>query len=271
MKPDQHDDTRYANPRLATRPRLSVASCSATGCALVIARTSVAARDSIGFIRYAWRLEHEPWGKVLKESLHPPLYPITILAASLPVRQILHTTGTDCLAMQTSAQLATAFAGVLLVIPMFFIGRSLFDRQVGFWSTLLFQCMPVASHALSDGLTEGIYLLLTATFILMAGHSLRSRSPLGFVACGLLSGLAYLTRPEGAALAVVLGLLVLAIQLRPALRGRCRGWPRVCSCCLWPRAGGRALHGDHQGVSNKHSRELDDAGTAGWSAARGRK
>jgi 4-amino-4-deoxy-L-arabinose transferase-like glycosyltransferase len=202
----------------------------ATGLrALVIARTSVAARDSIGFIRYAWQLEHEPWGKVLKENRHPPLYPITIWAASLPVRQLLHTTGTDCLAMQTSAQLATAFAGVLLVIPMFFLGRDLFDRQVGFWSALLFQCIPVASRVLSDGLTEGIYLLLTATFLLVAGRSLRSRAPLGFIVCGVLSGLAYLTRPEGAALAVVLGLLLLALQLRPALR-----WPlpRLATCVV---------------------------------------
>src|SRR5438128_2408214 len=34
----------------------------------VIARTEVAARDSIGFIRYALRLEHDPLTKVLKEG-----------------------------------------------------------------------------------------------------------------------------------------------------------------------------------------------------------
>lgn len=188
--------------------------------AAVIVRTSVAARDSIGFIRYAWRLEHEPWGKVVKESLHPPLYPITILATAQPVRQVLHASSADCLAMQYSAQIATALAGVLLVIPMFYLGCDLFDRRVGFWSALLFQCMPVASRALSDGLTEGLFLLLTATFLLLAGRALRSRSVGLFILCGMLSGLAYLTRPEGAALALILGFVLLVIQLRPLLR-----WP----------------------------------------------
>jgi hypothetical protein len=188
---------------------------------LVIWRTSVTARDSLGFIRYAWRLEREPWDVVLQQSLHPPLYPLSVLAMSIPVRQVLPTTSPECLAMQMSAQLAAALAGVLLVIPMFYIGRDLFDRQVGFWSALLFQCMPVASRALSDGLTEGIYLLLAATFLVTGARALRSRSVLGFIACGLLSGLAYLTRPEGAALAIVLCLVLLALQLRPELR-----WPR---------------------------------------------
>ncbi|OAI41953.1 hypothetical protein AYO40_06875 [Planctomycetaceae bacterium SCGC AG-212-D15] len=186
-----------------------------------IGHTAVAARDSIGFIRYAWRLEHEPWTGdqgVLRTSLHPPLYPVTVLLTSLPVRAVL--SSADCLTMQYSAQIACALAGVLLVIPMFYLGGDLFDRRVGFGSAALFQCMPIASHALSDGLTEGLYLLLMATFLLVAGRALKTRSLACMALCGLLCGLAYLTRPEGAALAGVLGAILVVMQFRRRLR-----WP----------------------------------------------
>ena len=149
---------------------------------LVIHKSSVAARDTIGFIRYAWRLEHDPWDKVLQESLHPPLYPLSVLAASIAVRQTLHAAAPDCLTMQTSSQLAAALAGVLLVI-----------RCTSWAGTVrspggLLVGAPVSVHAgrlagAVGRLTEGMYLLLTATFLLVAGRRV-SRSVLGFVACG---------------------------------------------------------------------------------------
>jgi hypothetical protein len=191
----------------------------------VISHTAVAARDSIGFIRYAYRLEHEPWTHVMQDSLHPPLYPLTVLAVALPVRHLAHSA--DVLVMQYSAQAACALAGMLLVIPMFYLGQHLFDRRVGFWSALLFQCLPVGSHALSDGLTEGVFLLLVATFLLAAAHALRRGSLLYFAICGVCSGLGYLARPEGAALAMVLGAVLIVYRFRFAWR-----WPtsRVAGC-----------------------------------------
>src|SRR5438128_566227 len=87
----------------------------------IIAHTEVAARDSIGFIRYAWQLEHQPFVSVLRHNLHPPLYPLTVLAVSVPLRHIVD--ASDTVIMQLSAQLASTLAGMLLVIPMFYLGR----------------------------------------------------------------------------------------------------------------------------------------------------
>jgi hypothetical protein len=175
-----------------------------------IGHTAVAARDSIAFIRDAWRLQHEPWRRVVRESLHPPLYPLTVLAVSLPVRRLAPHVPEPTI-MQYSAQIASALAGVLLVIPMFYLGRELFDRRVGFWAALLFQCLPVGSRALSDGLTEGLFLSLLATGLLAALHAFRRRSAAWFALCGLCSGLAYLTRPEGPMLVLAAGLVLLAL------------------------------------------------------------
>jgi hypothetical protein len=87
--------------------------------------------------------------------------------------------------------------------------------------------LPVSAHALSDGLTEGVFFLLTATFLLVAVSAVRRRSTWRFALSGLLSGLAYLARPEGAALALVLGVLLIIFQLRPSTR-----WPwRTVTAC----------------------------------------
>ena len=48
----------------------------------VIARAEVAARDSIGFIRYAVRFEHETLTDILRTSEHPPGYPLAVLLVS---------------------------------------------------------------------------------------------------------------------------------------------------------------------------------------------
>jgi 4-amino-4-deoxy-L-arabinose transferase-like glycosyltransferase len=188
----------------------------------IIAHAAVPARDSLVFIRYAWRLQEEPWRMVLGDSPQPPLYPLTIAAASLPLRYF--TSSATSLGMQYSAQVAAALAGTLLVVPMYYVGRMLFQRRVAFWSSLLFQCLPVSAHVLSDGLSEGLFLSLVATFFAIAGVALRRRSLPALGLAGLSSGLAYLTRPEGAALAVVLLLILACCQWRHSW-----GWRRFVS------------------------------------------
>ncbi|MGE3807620.1 MAG: glycosyltransferase family 39 protein, partial [Gemmataceae bacterium] len=172
-----------------------------------ITHTVVAARDSIGFIRFAHRLEREPLVDVLRTSLHPPLYPLTVLAVSYPARLFFDVS--DPSVMQYCAQVASALAGVLLVIPMFFLGWELFDRRVGFFSALMFQCLPVGSRALADGLTEGIYMLACATALWLAVRGLRRLRPLDFALAGICTGFGYLTRPEG----LELPLAILAVLL----------------------------------------------------------
>ena len=48
--------------------------------AWLIYDTELPARDGVGFMRYAWRLQHEPWGDVLRTSHQHPGYPLTIAA-----------------------------------------------------------------------------------------------------------------------------------------------------------------------------------------------
>jgi 4-amino-4-deoxy-L-arabinose transferase-like glycosyltransferase len=184
-----------------------------------VRHTEVTSRDSIGYIRIAWELGQGDWRRVIPAAHHHPGYPSAVLALSVPVR---HYFGSDlAAAMQLSAQLVSALASVLLVVPMFYLGRELFDRRVAFWATLLFQCLPAGGRVMADGLSDSLFLLWATTGLLFAARALRTGSLPGFALVGLATGLAYLTRPEGALVGVATGLVLLGMQ---AVRGWRRPW-----------------------------------------------
>jgi hypothetical protein len=214
--------------------------------AWLIGHTEVAARDSIGYIRYAWQLQHQPWADVLRQSDQHPGYPVALLAVSLPVRHFLG--GPESLTMQLSAQLTSTLAGVLLVIPMFYLGGELFDRAVGFWAAALFQCLPASARVMADGLSEATFLLFAATALWLAARALRGSSPVLFGLCGLFGGLAYLTRPEGALIVAATGLVLLAMQGVP---GWGRPWFRSLGCAAGLALAALAVAGPFVAVTGR--------------------
>jgi 4-amino-4-deoxy-L-arabinose transferase-like glycosyltransferase len=194
-----------------------------------LTHTAVASRDSIGYARIAWRLEHGDWRKVIPHASQHPLYPMALLAVCHPVRHFLP----DDLpfAMQLSAQLTSAIAGVLLVLPSFLLGRELFDRRVGFGGSLLFQCLPSGGRVLGDGLSEAVFLLFATWSLYLAVRGLRGRSPVPFALAGAAGGLAYLTRPEGLIIVATTGLVLVGTQAVARWR---RPWLNLLACggCL---------------------------------------
>jgi hypothetical protein len=187
-----------------------------------LTHTEVASRDSISYIRIAWQLEHEPWRKAMMESPQHPGYPLAVLGMSLPVRHYFP----DDLprAWQISAQLVSILASVLLLVPMFYLGREMFDRRIAFWACLLFQCLPCSGKVMGDGLSDTLFLLFACAGLWLAALSLRRRSKWLFALTGLAGGLAYLTRPEGALILGGAGLVLLGMQLSRAWR---QEWRKV--------------------------------------------
>jgi 4-amino-4-deoxy-L-arabinose transferase-like glycosyltransferase len=187
-------------------------------------RTEVLARDSIGFICLAWQLEHLPTREVLQQSEYHPGYSLLILLTSIPLRQFGVTP--DSIALQMAAQLVSVVASVLLIFPMFFLGRALFNVRVAFWACLLFQFLPAPGRVLPDGLNEATYLLFAVTALGLAWLALRRRAAIWFGLCGVCGGLAYLIRPEGALIVVVTALVLVAGQ---SVAGWRRPWTSVLS------------------------------------------
>jgi 4-amino-4-deoxy-L-arabinose transferase-like glycosyltransferase len=242
---EQKSYNAAATPRLAGKPGgqwwadlgcLALLLLLAGGMrAWQISHTEVTSRDSILYIRMAWRLEHSSWADVFAHSPHHPGYPLVILAVSQAVRSFVP----DLVeAMRLSAQLTSALASLLLLVPGYYLGRALFDRRVAFWACLLFQCLPASGRILGDGLSEPLYLLLAVSGLLAALIAFRKDSILLFALCGLVSGLAYLTRPEGALVMGATGLVLLARQVRASSR---RPWKRFLGCGLGLSAAGLAV------------------------------
>jgi hypothetical protein len=193
----------------------------------LVAHTAIPARDALAYTRIALNISHpnalaedgKPRQRIgiIRDAVHPPGYPVAIWATEKVLRKF-----TDVSAAERSllaAQVANAAAGVLLVVPMYLIGRILFGRNVGFAGALLFQVLPVPARMTSDGLSEGLYLLCTGVAILLAVRAARRPSVGGFLLCGLAIGASYLVRPEGLLVAFATGTVIV-------VAGWARRWPR---------------------------------------------
>src|SRR5262245_45330510 len=225
-----------------------------------VASTELASRDSIAYIRYAWRLEHEPWREVIKSESHHPGYGVLVYLVSNPVRAVI-----DDLprAMRLSAQLASCLASMLLLFPMYSLGKELFDRRVGFWAALFFQVLPSTGRLMPDGVSEPLFLFWVASALCFVSRGLTTGRVVWYVLGGLFAGLAYLTRLEGLLLVPVTILVLVTLQ-RSRLR---RPWPALrreafalVAACALVAAPFMCVIG---GLSNKASfRYITD--TKGW-------
>lgn len=204
----------------------------------LVTHTAVTARDGLGFARYAICLQspfaHAPevdysrtQYDVVKDQQHPPGYPAAVWLAAKFVRAAHPSPADGGPAQAThhaqvyllSAQLVSAAAAVLLVIPVYFTGRMVFGRNAGFAAALLVSVLPTPARLTSDALTEGLYLLSAMTAVTLGVRAVRRPGVGGFLLCGLAVGLTYLIRPEGLMAAGAVGLVAGWL----GLTGR---WPR---------------------------------------------
>ncbi len=188
----------------------------------MVFNTEVTARDSIGYIRYALQFEKENWSDVIAKQHQHPAYPLTIWAVSQPVRAWTGTT--DATTMQLSAQLAGTLFALVLLIPMYLLGKALMDRRVGFVASLLFQYLPTSNQILSDAISEPLFLSMVCFSLFFAIRAFQWQSIWRFAVAGIFCGLAYLTRPEGALLLPVIGAMFLWIRWVPAWNMSWRRW-----------------------------------------------
>jgi 4-amino-4-deoxy-L-arabinose transferase-like glycosyltransferase len=211
-------DAADVNERKSWWPIIGVILLALSLRVWIVVRSEVAARDSIGFIKSALRYETEPFAKVLRESEQPPGYPVAVMVASWPVRLVAGDITPRAMAL--SAQIASAFFGTLLVLPMIGLGTELFNRRFGIIAAVLFQALPAWVKLTADGLSESTFLFFTVTGLWAAARAFRTNQPIWFGICGLASGAAYFTRPEGAELIPVVLIVLTGMSLLRQLSWR---------------------------------------------------
>jgi hypothetical protein len=198
--------------------------------AWVIANTTVPSRDCIVFVRYALDLGDPPSGTggflgVIKTAEHPPGYPLAVLAASKIVCPFAGAPSPE--SMGLSAQIASAFAGVLLTIPLYSLVRRITDRNTAFAATGVFGVLPGFVEVTSDGISDGLFWLTAVTALWFAVGALRAAdrrtATVTGLGAGVMCGLGYLVRPEAAVVALSIGLTLAGVVLAVWRQGRKTG------------------------------------------------
>ena len=187
--------------------------------------------DGLRAVRQAQRIERGDLAGGLWRSIDHPLHPLAIAA----VHQTLGE-GDSPFAWQTAAQVASALALVLAVVPLYLLARDLFDDDTtAALAVLLVTAGPVVSDVAVNVLSETTFLLFWAWGLWAAVRFLRAGS-FGWLAPTVGFGaLAYLTRPEGLLLhlALVVTLLVLPLSRGTHILWR-RWWAAVGVLVIGP-------------------------------------
>jgi len=184
----------------------------------VAANAAMISRDGVTFIWYAQRLANGPVDQMRVQDQHP-LYPVLVYSAHGAIRVVQKIIpgflSDPVVSWPVAAMSVTLVGGLLVVVAGYCLAAVLFDRRVAILAALLAalaaEFCQLSADALSDMPHLALYLFSMAAGI-YGVERIRYR---WLFAAGILSGLAFLTRPEGAEAAVALtgGLLLVGVKL----------------------------------------------------------
>jgi hypothetical protein len=207
----------------------------------VVSRAAMISRDGATFIWYAQGLERDPLGEIRRQRQHP-LYPAMVLEAhrvvaglgkAMPGRAALND---PVLSWEIAGIGVTLLGGLAAVVGVYALTMSLFGPKVE-TAALSPQLSAISQTELSepeaparsialvaaalaagaaefcqlsaDVLTDMPHLAIYLFSLALGISGLRRRSYGRLLACGALSGIAYLIRPEGAEPAVAVAVVAL--------------------------------------------------------------
>jgi len=172
------------------------------GVHLVVA-TQVIRRDGVTFIEFARGLQRDGVAVIHTEYQHPG-YPVLIMAAHRLARVI--DVGDSTMGWVYTAQSVTLLFRVLAVIPLYFIGRRMVGAKRAFVGCLLIAILPDLAAYGSDALSDWPNVFFVACGLALLMRSASGGSWWLSGVAGMMAGIAYLMRPEGAIVVVVGGL-----------------------------------------------------------------
>jgi len=160
--------------------------------------------DGTEYIRYARQILSGDWtgGKA------PPLYPLLIA--------LFHFfTPND----EIAGIWVSVIMGTLVVLPVFYLGKEIFNEKVGIISALFAAVHPFLYTSSGSVLTEATYHFLLATSVLFGWKAFNHGQFYNILFFSLFTTLAYLTRPEAIAFLFIFCVWVLWIHPPQGKRG----------------------------------------------------
>lgn len=130
-----------------------------------------------------------------------PLYPLLIALFSLFIPNL-----------ETAGKLVASLSGILLIFPVYFLGKRLVHQRVAFFSTLLLVLHPYFRRFSADVLKESTYLFFLALALWFTWKTIQKNEKFSYLLIPIWSLLAYFVRPDGAEIFLVAFFYILLVK-----------------------------------------------------------
>jgi 4-amino-4-deoxy-L-arabinose transferase-like glycosyltransferase len=153
--------------------------------------TYVIKNDSVAFMQNAKYFASGDFARGLGHDYHP-LYSLIMAVLYKVVPN-----------MELSGTIISVLFGTLTVIVFYLIGKSVFDQKVSFVSSIILAFHPYAVRFSADIISESTYFFFFITALGSGFFAVTKRRHLLFALSGICSALAYLARPEGIGIIII--------------------------------------------------------------------
>jgi len=153
--------------------------------------TYVIKNDSVAFMQNAKYFVSGDFSSGLGHPYHP-LYSL--------IMAVLYKVVPD---MELSGTIISVFFGTLTVMVFYLIGKSVFDQKVAFISSIILAFHPYAVRFSADIISESTYFFFFISALGSGYFAITNRKLLLFALTGICSALAYLARPEGIGIIII--------------------------------------------------------------------
>ena len=153
--------------------------------------TYVIKNDSVAYMQNAKYIVSGDFLSALRHDYHP-LYSL--------IMAVLYNVIPN---MELSGTIISVLFGTLTVVVFYLIGKSVFDQKVSFVSSVILAFHPYAVRFSADIISDSTYFFLFISALGLGYFAIANRKLLLVALTGICSALAYLTRPEGVGILII--------------------------------------------------------------------
>jgi len=153
--------------------------------------TYVIKNDSVHFMQNAKFFSNGDFSSALGHDYHP-LYSLIMAVVYKAIPN-----------MELSGTIVSVLFGTLTVIVFYLIGKKVFDQKVSFVSSIILAFHPYAVRFSADIISESTYFFFFISALGLGYFAITNRKLLLFALTGICSAFAYLARPEGIGIVII--------------------------------------------------------------------
>ncbi len=113
---------------------------------------------------------------------------------------------------ELAGKLVSSIFGILLVLPVYFLGKRIFDEKIVLLSSFFLVIHPYVRRVSADVLKESTFLFFLGTAVWFAWRTIQDQEKYSFLFIPIFSVLAYLVRPDGIEVFLVVFIYVLFVK-----------------------------------------------------------